>query len=125
MRILVVDDNADAAHMLAMYLDALGHEVMTEHGSKRAFERARIERPDACVLDIGLPEIDGNALARMLREHPDTSSALLIAVTGYGQEQDRQHALAAGFDHYLIKPVDTALLADLLTRACQSNSHAI
>jgi PAS domain S-box-containing protein len=117
MRILVVDDNADAAEMLAMYLDALGHDVITEHGSKRAFERARIERPDVCVLDIGLPEIDGNELAQMLREHSATAKMLLIAVTGYGQEQDRKNAMAAGFDHHLVKPVDIAKLAALIAQS--------
>ncbi|WP_019143112.1 PAS domain-containing protein [Noviherbaspirillum massiliense] len=116
LRILVVDDNVDAAHMLAMYLQALGHEVFTEHGSKRAFERAKAERPDVCVLDIGLPEIDGNQLARMLRAQGETEKSLLIALTGYDQEQDRLTSLAAGFDHHLVKPVDIPRLNALLAQ---------
>jgi PAS domain S-box-containing protein len=113
-RILIVDDNADAAHMLSMYLGALGHEVMTEHASLPAFERAQEAMPEICILDIGLPEIDGIQLARMLKSRKETMNALLIAVTGYGQEQDRRNALAAGFDHYLVKPVELERLVGLL-----------
>ncbi|WP_192805307.1 hybrid sensor histidine kinase/response regulator [Noviherbaspirillum aerium] len=115
-RILIVDDNADAAEMLAMYIGSLGHEVMIEHGSRRAFERAQQELPDICILDIGLPEIDGNQLARMLKGRRETADALLIAVTGYGQEPDRQTAMTAGFDHHFVKPVDMEKLAGLLER---------
>ncbi|GIZ50436.1 PAS domain-containing hybrid sensor histidine kinase/response regulator [Noviherbaspirillum aridicola] len=111
-RVLIVDDNADAARMLGLYLEACGHEVLLAHCPEQALLRARGERPDACLLDIGLPAMDGNALARLLRrEHPQ---ALLIAVTGYGQDADRKAALAAGFDHHLVKPVDTARLLGLL-----------
>jgi signal transduction histidine kinase/CheY-like chemotaxis protein/PAS domain-containing protein len=116
LRLLVVDDNTDAARMLAMFLEASGHHVLVEHGSHRALERARIEPPDVCLLDIGLPDMDGNELARRLRAQPETSGAVLIAVTGYGQEHDRESALAAGFDHHLVKPVDTATLTALIAR---------
>jgi PAS domain S-box-containing protein len=111
LRVLVVDDNADAAAMLAMLLEAAGHQVSVEHGSVRAVERARAEAPDVCLLDIGLPEMDGNELAKRLRRQPETASAVLVAVTGYGQETDREHSRVAGFDHHLVKPVDTAKLA--------------
>jgi PAS domain S-box-containing protein len=118
LRILIVDDNADAANMLSMYLETMGHEVIVEHAPRRALERARIEKPSVCILDIGLPDIDGNELARRLRSQPETAKAALIAVTGYGQEQDRKNALAAGFSHHLVKPVDTgkltAILAELI-----------
>lgn len=114
LRLLVVDDNADAARMLAMFLGAAGHDVIVEHDSKSALERACIERPDVCLLDIGLPDIDGNALARLLRSQPETAAAVLIAVTGYGQEQDRKNAASAGFDYHFVKPVDTLKLAGLL-----------
>lgn len=100
--------------MLAMYLSAQGHEVITEQTSQQAFERAQRETPEICILDIGLPEIDGNQLAGMLKGRKETAEALLIAVTGYGQEQDRQAAMAAGFDHYFVKPVDLGKLARLL-----------
>lgn len=114
LRILVVDDNADAAQMLAMYLETLGHHVITENSSLSALERARLERPDACILDIGLPEMDGNQLARHLRTEKETANALLIAATGYGQENDKLNSMTAGFDHYLVKPVDMSKLTGLL-----------
>jgi signal transduction histidine kinase/PAS domain-containing protein/ActR/RegA family two-component response regulator len=120
LRLMVVDDNTDAAQMLAMFLEASGYHVLVEHGSKRALERARIEVPDVCLLDIGLPDIDGNELARRLRAQPETAKAVLIAVTGYGQEHDRESARAAGFDHHLVKPVDTAKLAALLAEISDS-----
>jgi PAS domain S-box-containing protein len=114
LKLMVVDDNADAAATLAMLLEAGGHEVIVEHASLRALARARAEAPDACLLDIGLPELDGNELARRLRADPATAATVLIAVTGYGQEQDRRAAFDAGFDHHLVKPVDLARLAAAL-----------
>jgi len=113
-RILVVDDNEDAAHMLALYLETMGHQVLIEHSSRGAMARASLERPDICILDIGLPDMDGNELARHLKAGKETASAFLVAVTGYGQEHDRLKALAAGFDQHLVKPVDLAKLASLL-----------
>lgn len=115
-RVLIVDDNVDAAAMLCMYLEASGHEVFVEHGALRGLERARSERPDACLLDIGLPGTDGNALARMLRQQPETQQCLLIAVTGYGQALDLQRTQAAGFDHHMVKPIDVTELAQLLVQ---------
>ena len=114
LRILVVDDNEDAASMIAMLLEALGHHVMVEHSSRRALERARQDAPQVCVLDIGLPEMDGIELAKRLRAQPETANALLIAVTGYGQDQDRQQTKAAGFNHHLVKPADIKLLSAIL-----------
>jgi CheY-like chemotaxis protein len=114
LHILVVDDNADAAQMLAMYLETLGHHVLIENSSQRALARARQEKPDACILDIGLPDMDGNELALQLRAEQATADALLIAVTGYGQDHDKQKSMAAGFDQHLVKPVDVSKLADLL-----------
>jgi PAS domain S-box-containing protein len=114
LRVMVVDDNADAAQMLAMLLEAAGHEVVVEHGAQQALERARAEPPDVCLLDIGLPEIDGNELARRIRAQPENTNTVLIAVTGYGQEHDRKAALDAGFSHHLVKPVEPAKLVRLL-----------
>ncbi|HEX8787277.1 MAG TPA: ATP-binding protein [Telluria sp.] len=114
LRLLVVDDNVDAAATLGMLLEACGHEVTVEHDSLRALERARRLRLDAALLDIGLPDMDGNELARRLRADVQTSALVLIAVTGYGQEQDRRAAFEAGFDHHLVKPVDMGRLAGLL-----------
>jgi PAS domain S-box-containing protein len=117
LRILVVDDNVDAAQMLAMYLEAAGHELLVEHAAGAALERALRERPDVCLLDLGLPDMDGNALASQLRAQSATAGATLIAVTGYGSDRDKETALASGFHHHLVKPVDTAALAALLAAA--------
>src|SRR5207253_9188822 len=111
---LVVDDNVDAAQMLAMFSEALGHQVFVEHASRRALERAKIESPDVCLLDIGLPDMDGNELARRLRAQPETAAAVLVAVTGYGQDSDRERTRAAGFDHHLVKPIDLEKLHAIL-----------
>ena len=111
LRMLVVDDNIDAAHMLSLLLDAMGHETVVEHTAKSALERARKERPEVCLLDIGLPDLDGNALAKQLRAQPETAHSILIAITGYGQEQDRKRTTESGFDHHLVKPVN---MEDLL-----------
>ncbi|CAA9319874.1 MAG: Multidomain signal transduction protein including CheB-like methylesterase, CheR-like methyltransferase and BaeS-like histidine kinase [uncultured Lysobacter sp.] len=114
LRVLIVDDNEDAATVLAMFLEALGYDCAVEYDSTSALERALRERPDVCLLDIGLPMMDGNALASQLRSQPETARTLLIAVTGYGDERDRQKSAQAGFDHHLVKPVDTARLAELI-----------
>jgi len=117
LRVMVVDDNVDAAAMLAMLLEASGHRVAVEHDPLRALVRSREEAADVFLLDIGLPGIDGNELARRLRAQPETAHALLVAVTGYGQENDRKATLAAGFDHHLVKPVDLEALAAILADA--------
>lgn len=109
-RIMIIDDNADAASVLAMLLETLGHEVFVEHSSRGALALSKDRRPDVCVLDIGLPDMDGYQLARRLREQPETASAQLIAVTGYGQDSDRLAAIAAGFDEHFVKPVDAMKL---------------
>ena len=114
LKILLVDDNEDAAAMLAMFLETCGHQILVEHGSHRALERAQVELPDVCLLDIGLPEMDGNELAQRLRAIPATARIVLIAVTGYGQDHDRKGSAAAGFDHHMVKPVDTGKLAAVL-----------
>lgn len=113
--ILVVDDNADAALMLATYLNAAGHDVRVEHTPGTAFETACAAPPDVCILDIGLPEMDGYELALRFKQQEVTSEIALIAVTGYGQAQDRQRSSDAGFAHHLVKPVDTAKLLLLLS----------
>lgn len=116
LRIMIVDDNVDAAAMLSMLLEAAGHEVLVEHDSYRALENARQHVPQAFVLDIGLPQLDGYELARRLRAHSATADAVLIAVTGYGQEHDRANAITAGFDHHLVKPVDAEKLEIILAK---------
>lgn len=117
--IMIVDDNVDAALMLAVFMEDMGHRVIVEHGSRVALERARTEQPDVCLIDIGLPEIDGNQLARQLRAQSETAAATLIAVTGYGQERDRSNSLAAGFDEHMVKPLDIDRLEALLKAVVQ------
>jgi len=114
LRILVVDDNADAASLLAMLLETSGHQVTVAHGSRRALDLAIDVKPQVCLLDIGLPEMDGNELAQRLRAQPETAHAVLIAATGYGQDSDRKRSAEAGFDHHLVKPLDISRLAQIL-----------
>lgn len=115
LKILVVDDNIDAAEMLKLLLEAMGHDVLVEYGPLRALEQAKRYTPQVCLIDIGLPEIDGNEVARRLRKQSENATAVLVAITGYGQESDRVSALAAGFDHHLVKPVDTSALTSVLS----------
>jgi PAS domain S-box-containing protein len=124
LRLLVVDDNVDAAATLGMLLEACGYEVMVENDSLRALELALRECPDVALLDIGLPEMDGNELARRLRLDARTRGMLLVAITGYGQEQDRLAALDAGFDHHMVKPVDLGKLAALLAGVTSAEASA-
>ena len=117
LRVLVVDDNVDAAVTLAMLLEANGHQVQVEHDPLQALEATLQAPPQVCLLDIGLPGIDGLELARRLRARPGTAGALLIAITGYGTASDHQQILEAGFDHHLVKPIDIADLYALLESA--------
>jgi signal transduction histidine kinase len=105
-RVLVVDDNVDAAESTATYLRLEGHEVKTVNDGTGALDSVRAFAPHVVVLDIGLPGLDGYAVARRLRADGDTSHTLLIALTGYGQKEDRDRAKAAGFDYHFTKPAD-------------------
>jgi CheY-like chemotaxis protein len=99
--------------MLGMLLSAAGHEVTVEYDAAGAIERSHILHPQVCLLDIGLPDMDGYALAHRLRTTPGLEQATLIAITGYGQDEARKKSTAAGFDHHLVKPIDTAKLLAL------------
>ena len=114
LRILVVDDYRDAAESLALMLKTEGYETITAECGVQAIERALDFRPQIVLLDIGLPDIDGYEVAKQLRRLPETHNAVLIAITGYGQPQDNNLAKAAGFDHYLLKPMDIKKLSALL-----------
>jgi PAS domain S-box-containing protein len=114
LKILVVDDNRDAADSCAMLLEASGHHVQTAYTGRQALELARVFRPHALLLDIGLPDLDGYKLARQLRAAPWGRSAILVAVTGWGQEQDRRRAVEAGFDQHLVKPISAEIVESLL-----------
>jgi signal transduction histidine kinase len=117
LRILLVDDNRDAADTLSMFLQAAGHDVRVAYRANDALELARAFRPEACLLDIGLPDFDGNQLARRLRMMPQAAGAIMVAMTGYGRQQDRDASSLAGFDHYLVKPVNTVALTQILATA--------
>ena len=112
-RILVVDDNRDAADSLCMLLIARGHDVRVAYDGLEAVGAAVTFLPDVVLLDIGLPKLSGNDAARRIREARG-DGVLLVAVTGWGQEEDRKRAREAGFDHHLTKPVDPVAIARLV-----------
>jgi CheY-like chemotaxis protein len=114
LRLMVVDDNADAAEVLRLLLEALGHDVAIEHDAQCAIERARQIAPQILFLDIGLPDMDGYELVRHLRALPGTADAIFVAVTGYGQPDDKARAREAGFDHHVVKPVKLPVILALL-----------
>ena len=114
LRILVVDDNIDAVTTLAALLRMQGHEVRTAHDGVQALEVIQHFAPDVAILDIGMPKMNGYTLAARIRERMSEAPPLLIAVTGWGQEEARLRSKAAGFDHHLVKPVDPGALAALL-----------
>ena len=113
-RILVADDNRDAAESLAMLLEMAGHEVRVAHLGRSALSLAQMFRPDTALLDIGMPDLSGYEVAQSLRREPWAANIRLIAHTGWGQDSDRRRALEAGFDHHLIKPVDPDQLTGLI-----------
>ncbi|HVT08325.1 MAG TPA: ATP-binding protein [Polyangia bacterium] len=116
-RILVADDNVDAAESLSMILELLGHETRTAHDGAQALEIARAFHPDAMVVDIAMPKLSGHELARHVRAEPWGREVLLIASSGWGQDESKQDSLAAGFDHHLVKPVEIGTLERLLAVA--------
>jgi CheY-like chemotaxis protein len=113
-RILVVDDNVDAAESLGALLRCLGAEVFTAHDGPAALETLRTEKPCAAVLDIGMPGMDGYEVARRVRAGPRGELVQLIALTGWGNDEDRRRSREAGIDHHLVKPVDLNVLESLL-----------
>jgi CheY-like chemotaxis protein len=113
-RILVVDDNRDAADSLAKLLRAWGHEVWTAYDGLQAIDVAREKRPLVALVDIALPKIDGYQVAQRLSRDPWGRTMTLIAVTGMGRDDDKERALAAGFDEHLTKPIDYDALRQIL-----------
>jgi PAS domain S-box-containing protein len=114
LRILIVDDNADAAKLMAMLLSSKGYRVRTEHGGAAGLEAAERLKPHVVLMDIGMPGMNGHEFARHLRAQPALAGVRLVAVSGYGQESDRQLSIEAGIDDHLVKPVDTKMLLSLL-----------
>ncbi len=119
-RVLVVDDNKDAADSLAMLLRVWGHEVRTSHDGQSALKAARSYRPDIVLLDIGLPGLDGYEVAAELRKEFGEGEMLLVALTGYGQDEDRSRSARAGFNQHWVKPVDPEALQALLAARGQA-----
>jgi PAS domain S-box-containing protein len=119
-RVLVVDDNTDAAETLADILHELGHVTSVAHDGPTALAQATMFKPHVALLDIGLPVMDGYELARRLREKPELRRLRLFAITGYGQESDRERSRAAGFHEHLVKPVDLTQLQDLIEKSPRS-----
>ena len=119
-RILVVDDNVDAASSLAMMLRIMGNEVRTAHDGEAGVATASEFRPDVVLLDIGMPKLNGYDAARHIREQPWGRSITLLALTGWGQEEDRRQSEAAGFDFHMVKPVEPAALLKLLDSAAKA-----
>jgi CheY-like chemotaxis protein len=115
-RLLVVDDNEDAANTVAELLQMAGNEVAVASDGLSAVEKTREFRPDVVLLDIGLPDINGYEVARRIRKLEGVRQPILIALTGWGQQQDKQAAADAGFDHHWTKPVDPARLLELSGR---------
>lgn len=115
-RLLVVDDNADAAQSLALLLRLHGHEVRVAHDGASALEVAKAFRPALIFLDIGLPGMDGYEVARQMRQVPELRNTVLAALTGWGQPEDRRRSAQAGIDHHLVKPPDPAELQNVLTQ---------
>jgi PAS domain S-box-containing protein len=122
LSVVVVDDNVDAATTLATFIELYGHEVLFEHDSLKALKLIESVQPTVCVLDIGLPKMDGYELAKRIKANKSMSKATLIAVTGYGRAEDKKAAFEAGFDHHLVKPVDFELLIKLIDDVAQKTT---
>ncbi len=121
-RVLVVDDNADAADSVAILLGAAGYDVRVAYSANGALQTAVEYQPHVVLLDIGLPEMDGYEVARHLRQHAELRGTKLIALTGYGQDADRQRSQESGFDYHLVKPVDSGTLQELFERLMKRDS---
>jgi len=113
-RVLVADDNEDSAETMAMLLEALGNEVRVAHDGAQAVEQAEAFRPSVVLLDIGMPRVDGYEAARRIRAQAWGRDMVLVALTGWGQDEDRRRSQEAGFDRHLIKPVDIDALQQVL-----------
>jgi CheY-like chemotaxis protein len=113
-RVLVADDNRDSADSMAVVLRMMGHDVRTVHDGRQAIDEAAVFRPDVALLDIGMPQVDGYEAARRIREAPWGQAMLLVALTGWGQDEDRRRAAEAGFDLHFTKPIDVDEIEKLL-----------
>jgi CheY-like chemotaxis protein len=124
LRILVVDDNRDAADSLRLVLEYSGHQVAVAYSGHDGLQAAEQYQPDVVLCDLGLPGLDGYGVARQLRDNPTTAPARLIAVTAYGQDVDRRRSHEAGFEQHLVKPVDPDTLQRVLNGAAVLNRQS-
>ncbi|MGQ3001358.1 MAG: response regulator [Hydrogenophaga sp.] len=116
LRLLVADDNRDAAESLALLMEVDGHTVQIANDGREALEMAQRLRPDVCILDIGMPGMDGNTVARCLRDALPEQRMMIVAVTGRSQQDDRARSMAAGFDLYFTKPIPLGALMGSLAQ---------
>ena len=114
LKILVVDDDRDGAESLAILLQLSGHQVRLAYDGKQALTIAREFIPNVALIDLGLPVIDGFEVARLIRQEQALNTTVLVALTGYGREDDKRDSVKAGFDHHLVKPTDFNALEQLL-----------
>jgi len=114
---MIVDDNTDAAKTLGALLSSMGHQTRIAFSGQEALEQLQTFMPEVVLLDIGLPAMNGYELAQRLRRNPKLGGVRLVALTGYGQAEDRQRALAGGFEEHLVKPVDLQALERILAAA--------
>jgi CheY-like chemotaxis protein len=119
-RILIADDLADSVDSLAMLLQMMGHEVWTARDGIEALAAAEEHRPDVVLMDLGMPRMDGYEACRRMREAPWGRELLLVALTGWGQKEDRRRTAEAGFDHHMVKPVEPAGLLQLIEAKVES-----
>jgi CheY-like chemotaxis protein len=117
LRVLIVDDNFDSASTLALFLEISGHQVRVAHDGREAIVAADEFRPDVVLMDIGLPGLNGHEAGRAIRSQPWAAQLVLIAISGWGQDVDKQRSREAGFHHHLVKPVDHGMLVQLLSQA--------
>ena len=122
-RVMVADDNTDAAEALAMLLELAGHEVRVAHGGRAALAIAQTFRPDVALLDIGMPDLSGYEVAKELRRLSWGAGICLVALTGWGRDDDRQRAMVAGFDRHLTKPIDAGALEALLAKETEASAR--
>jgi CheY-like chemotaxis protein len=123
-RVLVVDDNHDAADSLGMLLQFLGAEVIVVHDGYAALEAMKSFRPAVVLLDLGMPGMNGLEVARRMREDPQAKAMTLVALTGWGQREDRRRTSEAGFDYHLVKPADVGTLQSILSMRESSEAHS-
>jgi len=119
LRVLVVEDNTDTVLTFALLLKALGHDVRTAHDGPTGVEVALAYQPDVALLDIGLPGLNGYEVAKRIRQEPTLRDTVLVALTGYGQETDREISRQAGFNHHMVKPANFDKLQQILTNVAE------